>query len=108
MGANIWFPRLAGEAIIVLVDNQNVEAWANALWAATESPIVANLIRMWWALVERHGIDVLVRYVGTKENDVPDALSRNQWTRFALLTHGRDMTLCAPTCAFDEQALLMF
>ena len=88
VGLAIWGPELgkSGERHTIFVDNQNVETWCSNGRISTDNRLVAVLLREYHWLKMNHGLRLRVVYVTSCKNKHADALSREQFDRFQLLT----------------------
>lgn len=74
LGVESFLPRLAGRAVLLYEDNMGVVGIIRGLTSRSR-PLMAELRRL-WALLDRHGIDLRVRYIRSADNAYADRLSR--------------------------------
>lgn len=76
----IWGNKLANKKITFHIDNQALVAVLNKL--TSKSELVMVLVRAFVLKCMRHNFLFRAEYISTKSNNIADAISRKQWTRF--------------------------
>lgn len=76
----IWGNKLANKKITFHIDNHALVAVLNKL--TSKSELVMVLVRAFVLKCMRHNILFRAEYISTKSNNIADAISRKQWTRF--------------------------
>ena len=97
--ADMFHPELAGvrgegpRLHTWLQDNDNVVHWVNSEWSKAPNPFVAMLLRHLAYIERRHNFRIVCQWVASADNVAPDALSRQNFALFKLLTSDSP---CAP------------
>lgn len=88
----IWFPYFSGKRIQFWCDNQSVVAILNS--GRSKAPRIMDLLRFLALLSMKHNFFVRARHVPGVSNEIADALSRFQVSRFRAAAPTAEQTRC--------------
>lgn len=88
----IWFPYFSGKRIQFWCDNQSVVAILNS--GRSKAPRIMDLLRFLVLLSMKHNFFVRARHVPGVSNEIADALSRFQVSRFRAAAPTAEQTPC--------------
>ena len=85
----LWSDRLRDKRVVILCDNKSVRDMVNSTSGSTKNCMV--LIRLPTLRSMEFNMRIFVRYLESKNNDISDALSRQNWSSFRKLTKKMDV-----------------